>query len=266
MTTSRFFRFDLTGTVAWVAGGAGHLGGESVRALADHGAHVVIADRTVDRAQALAEELNQAGRSASAMALDVSDTAAIEAQADQIRATHGRLDCAVYLPSYNTGLDYEDLHADALRDAFDIHLTGPLVFSRAAARHMTEAGHGGRIILFSSMYGMVSPQPRNYPDGVPVNPVDYGMSKAAVLQLVRWQAVKFAPDNILVNAVVPGPFPKPHGQGAIDDFMERLHQGVPLGRIGRGEEIAGAVAYLASPASSFVTGTHLVVDGGWTAW
>src|SRR5690606_21921440 len=155
----------LTGTVAWVAGGAGYLGGESARALADHGAPVVIADRALDRAEELAAELNQAGRSASAMMLDVSDSAASERQADENSATHGRLDVAVYLPSYYTGLTYDELHPEALQDAFNIHLTGPLVFSRSAARHMAVDGNGGRIILFSSMYGMVSPQPRNYPDG-----------------------------------------------------------------------------------------------------
>ena len=259
----RFARFDLTGQVAWVAGGAGHLGSSVVRALADHGAHVVISDRRGDLAEALAAELVRLGLSVTSAALDVTDTAAIDRQAADILADHGRLDIAVYLPSYSTGLDYDDLDSEALAVAYQVHLTGPLVFSRAAARSMTA---GGRIILFGSMYGSVSPQPHNYPEGVPVNPVEYGMSKAAIPQLVRYQAVKFAPRNILVNAVIPGPFPKPQGQGAVGEFVSRLERSVPLGRIGEAPEIAGAVVFLASPAASYVTGTQIVVDGGWTAW
>src|SRR5690606_32601685 len=98
------------------------------------------------------------------------------------------------------------------------------------------------------------------------NPPDYGAAKAGLLQLTRYQAVAWAKRNIRVNAVVPGPFPKTFGQGANAEFVERLSQRVPLGRVGNPEEIAGSVVYLCSDAASYVTGTSLVVDGGWTAW
>jgi NAD(P)-dependent dehydrogenase (short-subunit alcohol dehydrogenase family) len=116
------------------------------------------------------------------------------------------------------------------------------------------------------MYGLVSPDPRIYEGKFPVNPVDYGAAKAGVLQMVRYQAVMWGPRGVRVNAVVPGPFPNPAGMGAQSWFIERLGQRVPLGRVGRAEEIVGAVVFLASDSASYVTGTTVVVDGGWTAW
>ena len=142
-----------------------------------------------------------------------------------------------------------------------VTLTGAYVLSRQAGRVMLAQG-GGSIIHFSSMYGKVSPDPRIYHPPLAPNPVDYGAAKAAILQLVRYQAVMWGPKGVRVNAVVPGAFPK----GVEADFAKRLGERAPLGRVGRPMEIAGAVVFLASEAASFVTGTQIVVDGGWTAW
>ena len=126
-------------------------------------------------------------------------------------------------------------------------------------------GHGS-IVHFSSMYGVVSPDPRMYPATQAVNPIDYGVAKAGILQLVRYQAVQLAPTGVRVNAIVPGPFPIPSTQGQDSEFMQRLRAKVPMGRVGNPKEIVGAVVFLVSDAASYVTGTQIVVDGGWTAW
>jgi NAD(P)-dependent dehydrogenase (short-subunit alcohol dehydrogenase family) len=258
-------RFDLTGQVAWTVGGAGLLGSRVSRALAEHGATVVVADAMPERAEEVAAAQRGDGLPVSGRRLDIGDAESVERQADAIVAEHGRLDICVNLAAMHTGLGYDDLTADALHRGLSVNLVGAFLLGRAAGRAMSDGG-GGRIIHFGSMYGSVSPDPGAYPEGVPVNPPDYGFAKAGILQLVRYQAVRLAPHGVLVNAVAPGPFPNPAGQGGHPEFVRRLAARVPLGRVGLAEEIVGSVIYLASPASSFVTGTCLAVDGGWTAW
>jgi NAD(P)-dependent dehydrogenase (short-subunit alcohol dehydrogenase family) len=146
-----------------------------------------------------------------------------------------------------------------------MNLSGAFVVGREAGRVMIRQGRGS-IIQFGSMYGQVSPDPRVYEGKVPVNPLDYGAAKAGTLQLVRYQAVMCGPHGVRVNAVVPGPFPDSNGMGTMAWFVDGLSQRVPLGRIGKAEEVVGAVLFLASDAASYVTGTTIVVDGGWTAW
>jgi len=124
----------------------------------------------------------------------------------------------------------------------------------------------GSIVNISSMYGMVAPDPVMY-EGTPFppNPPNYGAGKAALIQLTRYAAVQLAEDNVRVNSISPGSFPDESVQEE-DNFVERLEKRVPLGRIGQPKEVGNAVAFLVSPASSYITGHNLVVDGGWTVW
>ena len=115
------------------------------------------------------------------------------------------------------------------------------------------------------MYGVVSPDPRMYDSDAEINPVEYGVSKAGLLQMVRYQAVRWASKGIRVNAVVPGAFPRKKVQEHTA-FIQRLKQKAPMGRIGQPEDLVGIVVFLASDESSFITGQHIIVDGGWTVW
>ena len=124
---------------------------------------------------------------------------------------------------------------------------------------------GGSIIHFSSMYGVVSPDPRIYENDAGVNPIEYGVAKAGILQMVRYQAVRWAKKGIRVNAVVPGAFPNPHVQKNTS-FIHALEDKAPMGRIGQPEDLVGLLVFLAADESSFITGQHFVVDGGWTIW
>lgn len=257
--------FDLSGRVVLAAGGAGYLGAPFCEALARHGARVIIADKRADVAGGVAESLRSKNLQAETMAMDMADEASIRNAVDQVRSHHGRLDVAINAAAYSTFKAMEQMTAQEWEAGLRITLTGAFVFAREAGRIMVEQG-GGSIIQFGSMYGMVSPDPRAYEPPMFVNPVDYGAAKAGILQLVRYQAVMWGPKRVRVNAIVPGPFPNSANSMNDAAFQGRLANKVPLGRVGKASEIAGAVVYLASDASSYVTGTQIVIDGGWTAW
>lgn len=257
--------FDLSGKIACVVGGGGYLGGPVCEALARHGAHVVVADRRIDAAEQVRQRLAGAGLPAEALDLDCTDEPAVADAVDRIVGQHGHLDVMVNAAAFSTGKTMDKMTLDDWQAGTRVTLGGAFLLGREAGRVMVAQG-GGSIIQFGSMYGLVSPDFRVYGDDVPPNPPDYEAAKAGILQLVRYQAVCWAPHGVRVNAVVPGPFPNPAGMGDDRPFVDRLARRVPMGRVGRAEEIPGAVVFLASDAASYVTGTSIIVDGGWTAW
>lgn len=258
--------FDLTGKVALVAGGGGYLGYSICRALAAHGARVGVGDINEQAIHRSVDAVQGDGGQAVAVQLDSGKEDSIERSLDQVQQSLGPVSIVVNCATTATGKSHENLTVEDWQTCLQTTLVGEFLIARSAARRMIKQGGGGSIIHFGSMYGMVSPNPVAYGDKMPMNPPDYGAAKAGVLQLTRYQAVLWGKNGIRVNAVVPGPFPNPGVQARHPDFVDRLSQRVPMARIGQGDEIAGAVVYLASPASSYVTGTTLVVDGGWTAW
>jgi NAD(P)-dependent dehydrogenase (short-subunit alcohol dehydrogenase family) len=253
--------FDLTGRIAWVVGGGGYLARPVCQLLAELGAKVIIADHRIDAAN----EAIAAIGAGQAMSLDAGDERAIAAAVEDIARKHGRLDIAVNMATFSTGKQMDEMSADDFAAGLKTTLTGAFLIAREAAKLMVPR-RTGSIIQFASMYGVVSPDPAMYAPNWKVNPIDYGAAKAGVLQMTRYQAVMWGPSNVRVNAIVPGPFPNPAGMGDDNEFVSRLARKTPLNRVGRAEEIAGAVAFLASDASSYVTGTSITVDGGWTAW
>lgn len=257
--------FDLSGKAAWVVGGAGYLGRPICEGLAAQGARVIVADRRPEPAEEVAAAIRQAGGQAEACVLDVVDERAVAMVLGDGLRRLGRFDILVNTTTWSTGKSLDQMSLAEWEAGTRVSLGGAFVLAREAGRLMSEQGSGS-IIQFGSMYGMVSPDPRVYEGRLPVNPPDYGAAKAGVLQLVRYQAVMLAPRGVRVNAIVPGPFPNPAGMGGHEWFTQRLAERVPMGRVGRAQEIVGAVVYLASDAASYVTGTSLVVDGGWTAW
>jgi NAD(P)-dependent dehydrogenase (short-subunit alcohol dehydrogenase family) len=257
--------FDLKGKAVLVAGGAGYLSMPACRGMAQHGAGVMIADLNTRRAEECACQLRSTvpGANIAAIRLDIGDEQSVRGAVEQTVEALGKLDVVIIATYLSIGNLVEELSAADLDRALHVNITGALLLARAAAEQMSR---GGSIILFSSMYGHVAPDPRNYPPHIKPNPIEYGISKAAIEQMVRYLAVHWAKRNIRVNGVAPGAFPHPQQQQEDPEWMATLASRAPLARVGRQDEVAGAILYLASDEASFVTGHILNVDGGWTIW
>jgi 2-deoxy-D-gluconate 3-dehydrogenase len=268
-------RFDLSGRAVIVTGGAGLLGKSHGHALAAAGASVVLADILGDQAQRAAEEVAQAsGAEVLPVQVDVSQPESVQAMVDATLEAFGSVDVLVNNAALDPKFDkahraehtnrFEDFPLDAWRQAMDVNITGMFLCAQAAAGPMRLAGKGSMINV-SSTYGLVGPDQRLYQrQGQPPNykPVTYSVSKAAALGLTRYLATYFAGTEIRVNALSPGGVFAGHD----DEFVARYSARTVLGRMAEREEISAALLFLASDASSYMTGANLVVDGGWTAW
>lgn len=267
-------KFVLTGKTAIVTGGIGLLGKEFSRTLAEAGASVLVADINGDAADVYAAELRSKGYDAGFARVNVTDPDSVKAMVDCARELYGRVDILVNSAAMDPKFDkseagqhgnsFEDFPVDAWRQALDVNLTGMFLCCQAAAREM-EKTNTGVMINICSTYGLVGPDQRIYiRPGEPrrVKPVYYSVTKAGVLGLVHYLATYYAGTKIRVNALTPGGVFNEHD----DLFVKNYSARTILGRMANLDEMNGALLFLASEASSYMTGSNLVVDGGWTAW
>jgi NAD(P)-dependent dehydrogenase (short-subunit alcohol dehydrogenase family) len=255
--------FSLAGRDIWVIGGAGYLGQATVALLAAQSARVLCADLG-DRAAAFARR-QQLGATVTSATVDVRDVAAMEVFLAATLRERGVPAGLVLMTYGSTAKRLEELTGADFDAANHANLTSTFLLARAIGGSM--AAHGrGSIVLFSSMYGSVSPDPHAYEAPMNPNPIEYGAGKAGLQQMTRYLAVHWGRSGVRVNCISPGPFPNPELQKDNSKFVARLAAKSPMGRVGQGEEIAGAVAFLLSDAASYITGHNLAVDGGWTAW
>jgi gluconate 5-dehydrogenase len=255
--------FDLTGRVALVTGGTGHLGSAMARALAEAGAAVVVAGRDARRAREAAAALPRPGGAAHhGVALDHMDPVALEAGFAEAVALAGRIDVLV-----NNGHEAEPNDwTTVTAEQFTRHLanaTGYFLLARLVRNHAVERRAPASVVLLGSMYGVVGSYPDAYAGVCPASPVAYHALKGGIVQMTRHLAAYWAADGVRVNCLSPGPFPKESAPAAM---VERLTAKLPIKRMGRPHELKGAIVFLAGDASSFMTGQNLVIDGGWTAW
>ena len=263
-------KFRLDGRVAFLSGAAGHLGRPMAKALASAGAHVVLNGRNRDGLDALAGELTSAGLSASVACFDVTDGAALRRQVDLIGEQHGRLDVLVNNASAGKAGSIESATASDFEQLYRVNVVAAFELLQAAIPLLKEAGSRNSctasVINIASMYGSVSPDPSIYGTSGANNPPYYGAAKAALIQFTRYAACHLGAHRIRVNSISPGPFPDAKYLERDPQFHGQLKAKNPMHRTGDPEELQGPLLFLASDASSYVTGVNLAVDGGWTVW
>lgn len=268
-------RFSLSGLTAVITGGAGLLGTSHCHALAEAGASVVVADIDGEHAQHVADEVNLAERGqATAVAVDVRDPDSVQAMVHLTKERFGPVDVLVNNAALDPKFDpesswkhssrFEDFPLSEWNEALSVNLTGMFLCAQAVSPSMLERGRGS-IVNVSSTYGLVGPDQRLYQvegQEPEFKPVTYSVTKAGVLGLTKYLATYFAGTGVRVNTLTPGGVFAGHDDG----FVERYSARTVLGRMAEREEISAALLFLASDASSYMTGANLVVDGGWTAW
>jgi NAD(P)-dependent dehydrogenase (short-subunit alcohol dehydrogenase family) len=277
MMTTILDKFNLAGKVAVVTGGAGLLGKEFCRTLAEAGASVMVVDLNAAGSGKVADGLTAGGYPARAVPTDITRPDSVEALVVSTLKEFGRLDilvnCAALDPKFDaealakgiTPDRFEDYPLDQWNAALTVNLTGAFLVTQACVKPMLAQGKRGSIINICSIYGLNGPDQRIYiKDGkrLAFKPVYYTVTKAGVLGFTKYLAAYYAETEIRVNALTPGGVFNDHDETFVKNYSAKTI----LGRMARKDEMNGALLFLASDASSYMTGNNMVVDGGWTAW
>ena len=265
--------FSLANKVVVVTGGAGLLGQVFCQALVDVGAHVAIVDLDLASAETVAKRINKSdAQRVIAVGSDITSPESVTQMVANVVKQLGRIDVLVNnAASKGSSLDaffesFEDYSLKTWREVMSVNIDGLFLVAQAVGKQMKKQG-GGSIIQTSSIYGVVAPDQRIYEgseyNGRPINtPAVYSASKSAVNGLTNYLATYLASSKIRVNSLTPGGI----ASGQNSEFNKKYSNRVPLGRMGEASELVGALIYLASDASSYVTGQNLIVDGGLSAW
>lgn len=270
-------KFDLAGRVAVVTGGVGLLGTEFCKTLAEAGAAIAVVDLNASASQAVADSLTKSGYQAQAFATDITKPESVHALVEGVLAAFGRLDILVNSAALDPKFDpdavkkgmapgaFEDYPLADWNAALNVNLTGMFLMTQACVKPMLAQGKKGSIINICSTYGLNGPDQRIYiknGERVAFKPVYYTVTKAGVMGFTKYLAAYYAGTDIRVNALTPGGVFNNHE----DYFVKNYSAKTIIGRMAKKDEMNGALLFLASEASSYMTGNNVVVDGGWTAW
>jgi NAD(P)-dependent dehydrogenase (short-subunit alcohol dehydrogenase family) len=270
-------KFNLEDKVAIVTGGAGQLGVEFCRTLAEAGAAVVVADLAGEAAEKTAQALRDSGYRSASFGLDVTRIESTRELVAETLRQFGRLDILVNSAALDPKFDpdasakgitpgsFEDYPLEQWSAALNVNLTGIFLVTQACVQPMLEQGKKGSIINICSTYGLNGPDQRIYvKDGkrVAFKPVYYTTTKAGVMGFTKYLAAYYAGTEIRVNALTPGGVYNNHEEYFVKNYSAKTI----MGRMAKKDEMNGALLFLASDASSYMTGNNVVVDGGWTAW
>ena len=261
--TNYLKKFSLEGKVAFVTGGVGLIGTEITKALLDEGAKVVILDINKNKAQSLKQELKTVGKDIEAEVFDITNLSEVDKNIDALKEKYGQIDVwinAAYPKTSDWNSKVEDLSLESWQKNVDIHLNSYSWISRKVCLVMQQQ-KGGSLINFGSIYGVVGNDFTIYEETDMNPPMAYSAIKGGIINLGRYLASYFGKYNVRVNTICPGGI----SDNQNETFVKNYEKKTPLKRMGTPEDIASAVLFLASDASSYITGTTLMVDGGWTA-
>lgn len=270
-------KFDLNGRVAIVTGGVGLLGAEFCRTLAEAGAAVAVVDLNASASQGTADTLTKSGYKAQAFPADITNPDSVISMVEKVVSEFGRIDVLVNSAALDPKFDpdaakkgiapgaFEDYPLDDWNAALNVNLTGTFLVTQACVKQMVLQGKKGSVINICSTYGLNGPDQSIYiKDGerVAFKPVYYTVTKAGVMGFTKYLATYYAGTDIRVNALTPGGVFNNHEEYFVKNYSAKTI----MGRMANKDEMNGALLFLASDASSYMTGNNVVVDGGWTAW
>ena len=270
---------DLSGRVVVVTGGGGLLGSQHAEVIAELGGHPVLVDLKIDQSHELVEGIQQKyGVSALAVAADITSEDAVREVLNTVIKSYGRVDGLINNAANNPKVEsgensdsswsrLESYPLNLWAQDLAVGLTGALICSRVVGSHMALQGHGV-IINIASDLGVIAPDQRIYADPEmpveqqPVKPVSYSVVKHGIIGMTKYLATYWADSGVRVNAISPGGIYNDQPE----DFVQRLTNLIPVGRMARHDEYKGTIAFLLADASSYMTGANVVVDGGRTVW
>lgn len=255
--------FDLTGKIVIITGGNGYLGMAMMEALAEFGAELYLLSRDEEKNIEIANYLTKKyGIECYGMKCDISNDENIKKVVNTIYEKNERIDVLINNSYYGAGKELENMTSEEWEKGIDGSINATFRCTKYTLKKMLEKG-SGKIINIASMYGVVAPDVSIYEGNEYYNPPNYGCGKAAIIQFTKYIGSVYGSKGITANSISPGPFPSKEVQKNID-FIKRLTEKVPIGRVGVPDDLKGVVLLLASSASDFINGANIRVDGGWT--
>jgi len=263
--------FDLDRRIVLLTGAAGHLGAPASAALLEAGATLIVSGRDPAKLSALRQRLAGPLRDRCHVAEgDIASPEGVRALCATLKSRFGSLHGIVNNAYQGRVGPLDAIEPEDFQLACQLNMVAPFLLARELLSMLEQGARevpgGSAVVNIASMYGSVSPDPAVYGDSGANNPAHYGATKGGMLQLTRYLACHLGAKGIRVNSISPGPFPEAPTDPASSAFAGRLAAKVPMGRVGRPEELAGPIVFLLSGAASYINGIDLPVDGGWTAW
>jgi NAD(P)-dependent dehydrogenase (short-subunit alcohol dehydrogenase family) len=259
--------FDLRGKIVVLTGGAGLLASEFADALSNAGADVVLADIKKEECLRRAETLSKQYHTDSiGVPLDLTNPTSIESMVTDVRSKYGKIDVLINNAAYNPQrrefhAPFHEFTLENWNKIIAVNLTGTFLCTQAVTKHMIEQRYGN-VINISSIYGIVGADQRIYGDSGINSSIAYAASKGGIVNLTRYLSAYFAGANVRVNTLTLGGVFSNQDPSFVARYSARTH----VGRMAEKSDYGGAIVYLASDASSYMTGANLIVDGGWTSW